>query len=112
MAAPQGIGETHTQFFTVATAEKPFVFDGGGSLTEAVIAYETYGTLNAKKDNAVLVFHALSGSQHAAGFTAEVPGTDGRWTVDCHLAAKNFVTYRTLSSFLYCIPDKSYVGTS
>ena len=83
MAAPQGIGETHTQFFTVATAEKPFVFDGGGSLTEAVIAYETYGTLNAKKDNAVLVFHALSGSQHAAGFTAEVPGTDGRWTVDC-----------------------------
>ena len=83
MAAANGIGETHTQFFTVATADKPFVFDGGGSLTDAVIAYETYGTLNAKKDNAVLVFHALSGSQHAAGFTADVPRTDGRWTVDC-----------------------------
>jgi len=82
MAAPQGIGETHTQFFTVATADKPFVFDGGGSLTDAVIAYETYGTLNAKKDNAVLLFHALSGSQHAAGFTKEVPGTDERWTAD------------------------------
>lgn len=83
MAAPQGIGETHTQFFTVATVEKPFVFDGGGSLTEAVIAYETYGTLNERKDNAVLVFHALSGSQHAAGFTKDVPDTNGRWTVDC-----------------------------
>ena len=82
MAASNGIGETHTQFFTVATKERPFVFDGGGSVDEAVIAYETYGTLNAKRDNAVLLFHALSGSHHAAGFTKEVPGTDARWTAD------------------------------
>ncbi len=79
----QGIGETHTQFFTLATPEQPFVFDGGGALDHAEVAYETYGTLNAKKDNAILVFHALSGSQHAAGYTREVPGTGGRWTDDC-----------------------------
>jgi homoserine O-acetyltransferase len=83
MASGNGIGETQTQFFTLATAEKPFAFDGGGELQDAVIAYETYGKLNAKKDNAVLLFHALSGHQHAAGFTPDVPGTEGRWTADC-----------------------------
>jgi homoserine O-acetyltransferase len=83
MATGNGIGETQTQFFTLATAERPFAFDGGGELKDAVIAYETYGTLNAQKDNAVLLFHALSGNQHAAGFTPDVPGTEGRWTADC-----------------------------
>lgn len=79
----QGIGETQTQFFTFATPDKPFMFDGGGRLDHAELAYETYGTLNAKADNAILVFHALSGNQHAAGFTREVPGTSSRWTDDC-----------------------------
>lgn len=83
MAFRTAIGETHTQFFTVATKERPFVFDGGGQLTDAVLAYEVYGDLNVKKDNAVLLFHALSGSQHAAGFTREVPGLGDRWTADC-----------------------------
>ena len=79
----QGIGNTQTHFFTLATPDRPFHFDGGGKLDHAQVAYETYGTLNAAKDNAILVFHALSGSQHAAGFTSEVPGTDGRWTAEC-----------------------------
>ncbi len=78
-----GIGDTQTQFFTLATKHKPFVFDGGGELRDAVLAYETYGRLNERKDNAVLLFHALSGSQHAAGTTKEVPGTGGRWTREC-----------------------------
>ena len=83
MASSTGIGETHTQFFTLATKEQPFTFDGGGTLTDAVLAYETYGQLNAEHDNAVLLFHALSGSQHAAGFTRTVPGVEERWTADC-----------------------------
>ena len=37
------------------------------------LAYETYGELNAAKDNAILLFHALSGSQHAAGLNVSVP---------------------------------------
>jgi homoserine O-acetyltransferase len=41
-----------------------------------------YGKLNARKSNAILLFHALSGSQHAAGHTAEVPGIGERWTED------------------------------
>jgi homoserine O-acetyltransferase len=48
------------------------------------IAYEAYGELNADRTNAILLFHALSGSQHAAGTNKSVPGLDGRWTEEMH----------------------------
>jgi homoserine O-acetyltransferase len=47
------------------------------------LAYETFGVLNADKSNAILLFHALSGSQHAAGFNAHVEGVDEYWTSEC-----------------------------
>jgi homoserine O-acetyltransferase len=75
--------EVHTQFFTFGSAEDPFVLRCGSRLDEVAVAYETYGRLNADADNAVLVFHALTGSQHAAGFNGAVPGTGGRWTDEC-----------------------------
>ena len=62
---------------------EPFTTRSGEVLPEFTLAYETYGRLNAGKSNVVLLFHALSGSQNAAGHCAEVPGTDGRWTEDC-----------------------------
>ena len=83
MSAHDSIGSTATEFYTFATPEHPFVFASGEALEHGEVACETYGKLNARKDNAVLLFHALSGSQHAAGFTAEVPGTGTRWTKDC-----------------------------
>lgn len=60
-------------------------FRGSGvlGLAEFSLAYETYGELNAARDNAVLVFHAMTGSQHAAGVCESVPGVGGRWTEDC-----------------------------
>ena len=57
---------------------------GGGVLPEFRLAYETYGRLNADRSNAVLVFHAMTGSQHAAGFNPHVPGVGDRWTEECH----------------------------
>lgn len=73
-----------TQFFTTGSAEDPFEFASGQSLPGITVAYETYGKLNAARSNAILLFHALSGSQHAAGITTSVEGTDGRWTEEIH----------------------------
>jgi homoserine O-acetyltransferase/O-succinyltransferase len=78
----KGLGETSTQFFKLGSAAAPFVFDCGDSLPGITVAYETYGKLNAKKNNAILLFHALSGSQHAAGVTPKVRGVGARWTKD------------------------------
>ncbi len=72
-----------TRFCEIATAAEPFEFATGGAIGPAVLAYETFGTLNADKSNAVLVFHALTGSHHAAGIDAKGPGGN-LWTPDCH----------------------------
>jgi homoserine O-acetyltransferase len=42
--------------------------DSGETLAPITIAYETYGVLNERKSNAVLILHALSGDAHAAGY--------------------------------------------
>lgn len=42
--------------------------DSGLTLAPVTIAYETYGTLNSDRSNAVLLLHALSGDAHAAGY--------------------------------------------
>jgi homoserine O-acetyltransferase len=80
----KGVGEVGTQFLTFGSADEPFVTASGESLPGVTIAYETYGELNAGRSNAILLFHALSGSQHAAGTNKAVPGTDHRWTEEMH----------------------------
>lgn len=76
------IGQVETQFQTITTPDNPFVFRSGAKLDHVEIAYETYGELNAEKSNAVLLFHAFSGSQHAAGFNPSVPDNPF-WTGEC-----------------------------
>lgn len=45
---------------------KPFVLESGETLPELTIAYHTYGTLNAKRDNVVWVCHALTANSGVA----------------------------------------------
>src|SRR5579872_1503481 len=52
--------------------------DSGSTLAPVEIAYETYGELNARKTNAILVLHAFSGDAHAAGISPET-GKPGWW---------------------------------
>ncbi|MBD3290226.1 alpha/beta fold hydrolase, partial [candidate division KSB1 bacterium] len=44
----------------------PFKFENGRSLDEITLTYETWGTLNADRSNAILIAHALTGTSHAA----------------------------------------------
>ena len=52
----------------------------GRELASARIAFETWGTLNDDKSNAVLVLHALTGDSHAAGPASKAHKTDGWWS--------------------------------
>lgn len=51
----------------------------GKVLNEYALVYETYGTLNANKSNAILICHALSGHHHAAGYHSEQDDKPGWW---------------------------------
>ncbi|MGH1363149.1 MAG: homoserine O-acetyltransferase MetX [Calditrichia bacterium] len=57
---------SNTQYRFVASTENPLILQFGRQLEEVIVAYETYGKLNAQADNAVLVCHALTGNAHVA----------------------------------------------
>ncbi|MBC8144854.1 MAG: homoserine O-acetyltransferase, partial [bacterium] len=63
--------------FVITSRNSPFALDSGSALSHVEIAYETYGTLNEARDNAILVCHALTGSAHVSGVDAE--GNHGWW---------------------------------
>ncbi len=59
--------------------KKPLKLDCGKTIIDYPIAYETYGELNEKKDNAILAFHALSGDQFVTG-TNPITNKPGWWS--------------------------------
>jgi homoserine O-acetyltransferase len=78
-----------TGFFIVAMSfvvvaqsmkfEQPLQLQSGASIRDYSLSYETYGTLNADKSNAVLICHALNASHHVAGVYADDPKNVGWW---------------------------------
>lgn len=60
------------------TLSDPLPLDGGGQLSLVTIAYQTYGTLNADRSNAILLCHALTGDQYVAS-PHPVTGKPGWW---------------------------------
>jgi homoserine O-acetyltransferase len=63
----------------LARFEDPIALKSGARLDAYELAYETYGTLNATRSNAVLVCHALNASHHVAGVYADDPANLGWW---------------------------------
>ncbi len=59
--------------------EAPLPLQCGASVRAYDLAYETYGTLNADRSNAVLVCHALNASHHVAGVYAGQDHSEGWW---------------------------------
>ena len=53
--------------------------EAGDELPRIRIAYETFGELNERRDNAILVFHALTGDSHLVGPAGSGHATDGWW---------------------------------
>jgi len=71
--AAGSVGTVETQYLDLPY---PVRLDCGRELHGVRVAYETYGSLSPRRDNVILVCHALSGDAHAAGF-ALTPGGEG-----------------------------------
>ena len=59
--------------------EAPLALQSGASIRAYQLAYETYGSLNADKSNAVLICHALNASHHVAGVYEGQEKSEGWW---------------------------------
>jgi homoserine O-acetyltransferase len=64
---------------TLLKIEMPIMLECGRELPEYQLMYETYGSLNPEKSNAILICHALSGDHHAAGYHNMEDKKPGWW---------------------------------
>ncbi len=71
-------GSPEASHSLVFQSSEPLPLDNGRALASFEIAYQTYGTLNASRSNAVLVCHALTGDQHVAN-QHPMTGKPGWW---------------------------------
>ncbi|MFZ5561676.1 MAG: homoserine O-succinyltransferase MetX [Pseudomonadota bacterium] len=78
---PQSFPADSVGLVTPQTAHfaEPLTLECRRTLARYAIVYETYGTLNELRDNAVLVCHALSGHHHAAGYHSMEESKPGWW---------------------------------
>ena len=75
------VGLVEKQFFSFGDTDAPMALEGGATLGPITLAFETCGTLNADKSNAILVLHALSGDSHMAGYYKPEDPKPGWWDI-------------------------------
>lgn len=73
------MGSVGTVIPRTLTLAEPLALRSGARLSNVTLAFETYGTLNAQRSNAVLVCHALNASHHVAGVYEHEPDNVGWW---------------------------------
>ncbi len=89
--APGSVGLVERQY---AHFETPLHLRSGATLPRFTLAYETYGTLNADRTNAIMICHALSGDAHVAGYHSDDPDEKPGWWDDAVGPGKLFDTER------------------
>lgn len=72
-------GIVETKFFTFAHPPDGFKLESGKTIGPITVAYETYGRLSPRKDNVILIVHALSGDAHVAGKHSTDSRKTGWW---------------------------------
>jgi homoserine O-acetyltransferase/O-succinyltransferase len=73
------VGIVEKKSYTFGEPPDEMRLESGARLGPITIAYETYGKLDASGNNAVMVFHALSGNSHAAGCYSAGDDKPGWW---------------------------------
>lgn len=108
----KSIGKTRTRFFEFNDARNPLRLRLGSTLEQFTLAYETYGRMNEDRSNVILLFHAMTGSQHAAGLNTHVPDLDDRWTDELHEGWWNgFIgPGKALDTEKYCVICANFLG--
>ena len=75
-----GIGIVVPQDCTFGSqADEPLLLESGRRFGPVTVRYETYGTLNSDRTNAILLLHAFSGDAHAAGYLSSNDHRPGWW---------------------------------
>ncbi len=77
--SPGSVGWVRPQRLRLIEPPETFSLEAGGKLSPVDVEFETYGELNAARDNAILLVHALSGDAHAAGWDAETAASGRKW---------------------------------
>ena len=75
------VGLVEKKYFTFAEQPDRFKLESGADIGPVTLAYETYGTLNRDRSNAVLVCHALTGDSHVAGYYNPKDPKPGWWDI-------------------------------
>ncbi len=75
------VGVVERKFLTFAGPPHEMSLESGARLGPVTLAYETYGTLDPKRSNAVLICHALSGDSHVAGYYSKDDLKPGWWDI-------------------------------
>jgi homoserine O-acetyltransferase len=73
------VGVVKPKQFTFSEPQDELVLESGQKMGSITLTYETYGELNSDRSNAILVFHALSGDAHVAGYHKRGEEKPGWW---------------------------------